>query len=142
METETEMQRAESALLQSVQHYEGVLKFMGQMDQDMGTADPVTLQNFCISLQEFQEQAMQCDRQISALMRGKFLETESIQALTRKRAFLLKEILLLNERITAKATGVKSLLAHELRVLRTGHSALSGYSQSQQPRGRITNCTS
>lgn len=142
MDNQTEMQQLESSLSQSIQHYEGLLKFLQQMDHEMGTANPATLQNFSLSLRELQEQAIHLDRNISVRLNPKVSEHASVQILTAKRQLLLKETLLLNKRITAKASGVKSLIAHEIGRLRTGLSALSGYRQPQHNQGRITNCTS
>jgi len=112
------------------------------MDDEMGMATPAALQNFSISFQELHEQAVQFDRLISAQLDKQSLENESILILAGKRDSLLREILLLNKRITAKASGVKSLIAHEIGKLRTGLSALSGYRQPRHNQGRITNCTS
>lgn len=136
------MEQLESTLVQSVQHYAYFLEFLQKMDDEMGTADPVALQNFNISFHQLHEQAMQFDRILSTQLNSKSLENESILILTEKRNSLLREILRLNKRITAKASGVKSLIAHEIGKLRTGLSALSGYRQPQQNQGKITNCTS
>lgn len=136
------MQQLEADLLQSIRHYEGLLQFLQKMDLDIGTADPVALQNLSIALQELQEQAVQLDQKIAPQLDAKSLKNATIQKLTEKRELLLKELLLLNQRITAKASGVKSLIAHEIGKLRTGLSALSGYRQPQHNQGRITNCTS
>ena len=142
MKNQGEMEQLESALLQSVQHYACFLEFLRKMDDEMGTADPVALQNFSVSFQKLHQQAVQFDQSIAAQLNGKSSENESILILTGKRERLLKEILQLNKRITAKASGVKSLIAHEIGRMRTGLSALSGYRQPQQNQGRITNCTS
>jgi hypothetical protein len=55
---------------------------------------------------------------------------------------LLKEILLLNGRITEKALRVNALIAHEMGKIRNGRSALNSYRQPHHHQGRITNCTS
>ncbi|MBV5329160.1 MAG: hypothetical protein JZU65_16295 [Chlorobium sp.] len=136
------MQQLEADLLLSIQHYEGLLQFLQKMDLDIGTADPAALQNLNRALQELQEQAVQLDQKIAPQLDAKSLKNATIQKLTKKRELLLKELLLLNQRITAKASGVKSLIAHEIGKLRTGLSAMSGYRQPQHNQGRITNCTS
>jgi len=136
------MQQLEADLSQSIQLYEGLLQFLQKMDLDIGTADPVALQNLSRALQELQAQAEQLDQKIAPQLDAKSLKNRTIQQLTEKRELLLKELLLLNQRITAKASGVKSLIAHEIGKLRTGLSALSGYRQPQHNQGRITNCTS
>ncbi len=142
MDTQTEKEQLEASLSQVLQHYESLLKYLQEMDQEMGTASPATLQNFSVSLHEFQEQAMKFDQNVAAHLNEKLLKIESIQILLGKREALLMELLALNTRMTAKAQGVKSLIAHEIGRLHTGLSALSGYRQPQHNQGRITNCTS
>ena len=136
------MQPLESALSQSIQHYACLLTFLQEMDQAMGTADPTALQHFSASLQAFQEQALQVDGDVAAQLNQKSLKTELIQGLVEKREALLKELLALNTNMTAKASGIKSLISHEIGKLHTGLSALNGYRQPQQTQGRITDCTS
>jgi hypothetical protein len=142
MDKQAEREQLASSLSQAIQHYESLLKYLQEMDQEMGTASPDILQNFSVSLHELQEQAMQFDQYVSAHLNEGLLKIESIQMLFGKREALLKEILALNKRMTAKAQGVKSLIAHEIGRLHTGFSALSGYRQPQHNQGRITNCTS
>jgi chromosome segregation ATPase len=142
MEIQSEKEQLAASLSQAIQHYENLLKHLQEMDQEMGTASPDTLQNFSVSLQEFQEQAMLLDRNVAAQLNKELSANESIQSLIGKREALLKEILALNTRMNAKAQGVKSLIAHEIGRLHTGLSALSGYRQPQHNQGRITNCTS
>lgn len=142
METPAGLQPLELSLTQSIQHYEDLRRSMQKMDNEIGTADPVALQDFSIDLNALQERAMDLDRTISVQLNASTLKNSTIQSLTEKRALLIKEILLLNQRITAKASGAKSLIAHEMGQLRTGLAALSGYRQPQHTTGRITNSTS
>jgi hypothetical protein len=142
MKNQGEMEQLASTLSQSIQHYVCFLDFLREMDDEMGTATPVALHNFNLSFQEMHQQAVQFDQSIAAQLNAESLKNESILILAGKRELLLKEILLLNKRITAKASGVKSLIAHEMGKLRTGLSALSGYRQPQYNQGRITDCTS
>lgn len=136
------MQQLERVLSQSIQQYEHILEFMLKMDQEVGSADPEALQNFNDSLNELQQEAMRLDQLLDVRLDQKSTETEPIQSLFAKRLHLLKEILLLNERIVEKGSRVKSLIAHEMGKLRNGLSALSGYKQPQHHQGRIVNGTS
>ena len=141
MNTPEQIQGLESNLTQSIQHYQGLLQFLQEMDHELGTADPVALQNFNLTLNELQEHAKHLDRHILTQINTQSLNSETTQDLIEKRALLVSEVLLLNQRITAKAAGVKSLLAHEMGKLRIGQTALSGYRQPQNNRGRITDST-
>ena len=142
METQSDKEQLTASLSQAIQHYESLLKYLQEMDQEMGTASPDTLQNFSVSMLEYQEQAMQLDQNVAAHLNEDLLKIDSIQSLLGKREALLMELLALNTRMTAKAQGVKSLIAHEIGRLHNGFSALSGYKQPQHNQGRITNCTS
>lgn len=136
------MQQFDSVLSQSIHQYERILDFMQKMDDEMGTAETVALQNFSNYLNELQNEAMRLD-QIIAQFDQKSLKTETMQRLFTQRERLLKEILLLNERIIEKGSRVKSLIAHEMEKFRAGLSALGGYKQQQhQHQGRIINGTS
>lgn len=121
MDTQTKIQQVAASLSQAIQHYAQLLKFLQEMDQEMGTADPAALQNFNASLLAFQEQAMQLDQNVSTQLNKKSLENESIQILIGEREALLKEILALNERMTVKASGIKSLIAHEIGKIGRAH---------------------
>jgi len=136
------MHTFDSMLSRSIQHYQGILQLLEQMEREMGTADPLALQGFSSTLERMQGQAAQLDREIAPLLKAQASKNEQTADLAKQRADLVNEILEVNQRICAKASGVKSLLAHEMGKLRTGLTALSGYRQPQRHRGRITNCSS
>ena len=136
------MQELETMLSQSIQQYECIRDFLRNMDEEVGNADPVTLQNFSDSLHELQAEAMQIDQVLLAQLNKKTKKNEPIQNLIARRELLQQEILLLNTRITEKVSRVKSLIAHEMKKLSKGLSALSGYKQQQHNQGRIVNGTS
>lgn len=136
------MQQLEPVLSQSIQQYERILDFLQKMDGEIGTASPAELLELSESLTDVQSQATQTDQVLLRQLSNSSARTETMQLLIEKRERIMKEILLLNERITAKASGVKSLIAHEMGNLRNGISALNGYRQQQHNQGRIVNSTS
>lgn len=142
MQTQADMQQLRPILDKSIQQYEKILVFLQKMDNETSTASPAELLKLGESLADLQGQATQIDQVLLAQL-GKYpAPTEIIQSLIEKRERTIKEILFLNERITLKASGVKSLISHELGKLRHGLSALSGYKQQQNNQGRIVNSTS
>ncbi|MDP3479595.1 MAG: hypothetical protein Q8R88_07470 [Desulfoprunum sp.] len=142
MNTMIEIQQIEPALRQSIEQYELILAFLQKMETVVGTADAVELQELGATLYELQTQAEQFDRILLAKLKKEPHESDSVQTLRTRHERLLKEVLLANERITAKASGVKSLISHEIGKLRDGLSAMNGYRQQQHNQGRIVNSTS
>lgn len=132
----------ESTLLVSIQQYERIYELLQKMEQDVGTADSDELEAFNQSLQELQAQAINTDQAVNGLLHGTKDSAESVQKLVVQREFLLKAIIDLNKNIAARASGVKSLIAHELSALRSGLSAMNGYRQQQNNQGRIINRSS
>jgi hypothetical protein len=142
MQTKAEMQQLEPVLSQSIQQYEHIFDFLQKMDREIGTASSDELLELSALLSDLQGQATQTDQVLLAQLNKYSVRTETLQSLLDQRERLIKKILLLNEKITTKASGIKSLIAHEMGKLRNGISALSGYTEQQHNQGRIVNSTS
>jgi len=142
MDTDADKGRMEIVLRRSIQHYEQILTLLQTIDDSVGAADAAELLEYGETLAELQLQAEKIDLPLRAGMQGKVETGELLQNLLVDRERLLKGILQVNERITAKASGVKSLIAHEMGKLREGLSALNGYKQQQHTQGRIVNSSS
>lgn len=142
MHTQVALQQIEPILTQSIQQYERILVLLRKIDEVTGTASPAELLELSETLVNLQSQATQSDNILVSQLSKYPARTETLQSLIEKREHIIKEILCLNERITVKASGVKSLIAHEMGKLRHGLSALSGYRQQQHNQGRIVNSTS
>lgn len=142
MNTMIEIQQIEPALRQSIEQYELILAFLQKMETEVGTADAVELQELDATLYELQTQAEQFDQILLAKLKNESHKSELIQKLIARHERLLKEVLLVNERITTKASGVKSLISHEIGKLRDGLSAMNGYRHQPHNQGRIVNSTS
>lgn len=138
----TEMQQLEPALTLSIQQYEHILDFLRKIDREVGIASSDELLEQSALLADLQNHATQTDQVLLSLLNDHLVPTETIQILLSQRELIIKEILLLNAGITEKASGVKSLIAHEIEKLRNGISAMSGYKQHQNNQGRIVDRTS
>jgi hypothetical protein len=136
------MHELEPILLQSIQQHEHLLNLLRKMDAEVSTASPAMVLELSELLSDLQSHAMQTDQALLAELSRQTGHTAQVQYLLDKREQRVKEILLLNEQITAKAIGIKSLLGHEMEKMRNGISALSGYRQQQHNQGRIVNSTS
>jgi hypothetical protein len=135
------MKTLEPILIQSIQQYERILDFLQKMDTEIGTAAPSMVLELSESLAYLQSHATQTDKDLLTQLSKQSPLSEAMQSLLNRREYIVKEILTLNERIKAKAIGIKSLLAHEMEKMRNGISALSGYRQQQHNQGRIVNST-
>jgi hypothetical protein len=135
------MEKIEPVLLQSIQQYERILDFLQKMDTEISTAAPSMVLELSESLAYLQGHATQTDQDLLTQLSKQSPLSEAMQSLLNRREYIVKEILILNERIKAKAIGIKSLLGHEMEKMRNGISALSGYRQQQHNQGRIVNST-
>jgi hypothetical protein len=142
MQTKAEIQLLEPVLLQSIQKYEHILDFLQKIDKEIGAASSDDLLELSAFLADIQSHATQTDQVLLTQLSKHSVLTETMQSLLDKREHITKEILVLNEQITAKASRVKSLIAHEMEKLRNGISALSGYKEQQHNQGRIVNSSS
>ncbi len=131
------MQQFEALLSQSIHEYAEILEFLQKMDEEIGTASPEGLLELGESLAQLQNHAAETDQVLLMQLSKHSALAETMQPLLDRREQIMKEILFLNGRITEKASGVKSLIAHEMEKLRTGLSALNGYKQQQNNQGRI-----
>jgi hypothetical protein len=136
------MEQYEQTLMQSIHQYERILDFLQKMDGEIGAAAPSMVLELSESLAYLQGHATETDQVLLSQLRNQQALPKAMQSLLGKRENIVKEILTLNERIKAKAIGIKSLLGHEMEKMRNGISALSGYRQQQYNQGRIVNSAS
>jgi len=136
------MQHLEASIRDSIRQYGHILTLLHTINAEIGTASAEELQGMNTALTALQEQSKHHDQALGSRLNSEPVRTEAINSLLEKRERLIQEILQLNKNATAKAMGVKSLLAHEIGILRNGQSALSGYRPQQRHQGRIVNSTS
>jgi hypothetical protein len=139
LSTAIAMQRLETELRESFTCYNRILTLLQNIDREVGTASEDELLVMGDSLKDLQASATLIDKTIMAQLQGKRVTNDTLSTLLESRENIVKEILLLNRNIAAKAMGVKTLLAHELATLRSGASAMKGYRQQEYDQGRIVN---
>ncbi len=138
----TEIQQITATLRNSLDQYDRILTLLQVIDREIGPASPTELQKMEESLTVLLRQVSEIDQNVQSQLAIDSQQTEEVRSLLDKRTAIIKAIILLNENITTKAMGVKSLLAHEIGTLRSGLSALKGYRQQDYNQGRIVNGTS
>ncbi len=132
-------QQIEAELSLSLLQYRQVLNHLNKIDEAIGTASSSLLRELCTSLMDLQNRAAQTDEILQQQLPRHSARTAALRSLEEDRRHLIAEIILVNRRVTTKAQGVKTFLAHEIGNLKTGLSAMNGYRQSQGTQGRIVN---
>ena len=113
---------------------------MNKLDQEVGTATAASLSERNNTLTELQSKATQIDQTVIEQLSKQAKSPESLQPLDDQRRRLVAEILFVNKRVTEKAKAVRSYLSFEMKKMRTGMLAMSGYGQQHQlQQGRIVN---
>ena len=138
----TDTQALASALASSIRNYQHILGFLVEMDREIGTASDGRLQSMTETLSKLQSQAADIDKTFLACLDKDSMGSTILQPLMVEREEVIAEILRLNSDVQKKASGVKSLLAHELSALRLGKTAHCGYKSQQANAGRIVDSTS
>lgn len=136
------MQQLESILTYSINHYKQILVLLQDMDVTVGIASKEDLLEMNSTLEDIQHLATNHDQLLLNQLPKLSERSDTLNTLIDKRDRLIREVILMNETITSRAVGVKSLLAHELGKLRSGLSAMNGYKQHEYDQGRIVNSTS
>ena len=135
-----DMQKLEENFLLSIQSYKEILDFLNKLDQEVGTATAASLSERNNTLTELQSKATQIDQTVIEQLSKQAKSPESLQPLDDQRRRLVAEILFVNKRVTEKAKAVRSYLSFEMKKMRTGMLAMSGYGQQHQlQQGRIVN---
>lgn len=142
MAPEKERRQIEATLIQSIQQYENILDLLKEMDKVLVTASPDSMLALNTSFMDLQSQAQAIDQVLKDWLSRDAGSTKDLQSLMDTRKRIMQEIFHLNRSLTVKASGLKSLLAHEMGALRNGRTALGGYRQPQHHQGRFFNGTS
>lgn len=137
-----DIQLLASALAESTDCYRRILDYLQYMKGEIGVASDVQLQAMAESLSHLQTQAREIDETFQGGLNKETVQNEDLSPLWVKREGLIEEIFLLNSEMLKKAMDAKTVLAHELGMLRNGQTALSGYKPQQSGGGRIVNSTS
>ena len=133
-------------LKEKIQHsiclYEQMRESMKRLDLEIGTASPAALTKFNTTLSEHFNTAEKIEHELFVQLSTSSDRIDEVRSLIEVRENILKEILLLNQRITSKASGIRSFISHKTKSLQSGVSAMKGYTQVYHNQGRIVNSTS
>jgi hypothetical protein len=136
---QTDIQSLVVAVTNSLSQYGEIYVHLEQMNRDIGSIPEAEMLDLITSLQVLQGQAKETDSLILAGLDKDVTTNRLLQPLLVKRDGLVRKIIALNTEVQQKAKDAKSLLAHELVMLRRGQAALSGYKPQQAAIGKIVN---
>jgi hypothetical protein len=131
-----------SALNDSIRHYNFVLDFLIDMDRAIAQASDDQLLTMSAILCDLQAQARVIDQRFLPQLNREVAANKILRPLLAAREKVVLEIVGRNKQLNIKAIGLKSLLASELRALRQGQTALSGYKSQQYTGGGIVDNSS
>lgn len=137
-----ETQQLKEKILQSIHLYEQMLEYMKKLEMEIGTASPAALTKFNATLSEHFTTAEKIEHDLFVQLSTSSDKVDEFKSLIEMRENILKDILLLNQQITSKASGIRSFISHKTKSLQSGFSAMKGYKQAYQNQGRIVNSTS
>lgn len=138
----TDIQPLASAITTSLSHYGRIYDHLLLINRDIGSVSETEMQSQIESLEELQRQARETDTIIFAGLNKEMATSCDLLPLLEKREGLVREIISLNNEVQKKAKDARSLLAHELVMLRRGQAALCGYKPQQEVFGKIVNNSS
>ncbi len=136
-----EAEQIKEKLRHLIQLYENILSEMQRIEVGIGTASPAALIKFNKNMMEQHDTAAKIEHDLSILLSPSSNKLEDFRLLIEMREKLLKDIMVLNQRITTKAKGIRSFINHEMKRLHSGLSAMRGYKQAHHNQGRIVNST-
>lgn len=142
MNTEIDVKQVEAKLIQSITQYERILEYMRKLENEVGTASHQALTKSNETLVELQNSAAEFEQDLFLNLLALPDKSASLHVLMDTRQQLLQDILSLNQRIVTKTSQIKSFIAHEIKKLLSGRSAMNGYKQPHFNQGRIVNSTS
>lgn len=138
----TDMLQLETDLRDSINAYNQIFVLLTHIGDKLGTASQDELLVMNATLESLQGQATQRDQSIMERLQKLSAKNDTLEALLKGHGIVIKEILVLNDSVTAKAMAVKSHIAHEIGTLHSGISMIKGYNQHGNEQGRIINRSS
>lgn len=118
---------------ESIQHYEDILAMFETINHDQGSYNPTTLHARSTELLHLQEQVVLADRELSDSMAR--IDPDSTDhpldvVLVEKRKEIMHQIYIHNRSLLASIQNIQSLLAHEIKEMQGGRTAMNGYRQA------------
>jgi hypothetical protein len=121
-----------SLLQSSVKRYEDILSLFTAISSETGDSNLETLHAGGMELVQLQEQAALADQLLISMMQ-EMAPDRLNHSLLAKRQDVIHKILTHNRSLLSTAKNIKSLLAHDLKEIQGGRTALSGYQRQTNP---------
>lgn len=127
------MENIDTLLLASIRRYENILALFATFSTETDN-NPATLHMRGTTLLQLQEEAALADADLAIILLEMSSTLPSAQLaahpLLNKRKDIMQQVLDNNRSLLATINNIKSLLAHEIKELQSGRTALSGYRQT------------
>ncbi|MBA3005645.1 MAG: hypothetical protein FP810_03465 [Desulfocapsa sp.] len=123
----------DTLLQTSVNRYEDILALFEAINHDRGDNTPSTFDSSGTEILQMQEKAALADQELIAIlkeMEPTFSAHLSSHPLMDRRQKLMQQILTHNRSFLSVINNIKSLLAHDIKAIQGGRTALNGYRQS------------
>lgn len=140
MET-IEITRLESLTQHSIRQHIEMVELLRPLQRQLEAPAHETVTRFNILFNSMQREMKITDKQLIEQLKLAVFPVNVTQLLGR-RQLLQKEILHMIKQTSLRAGSVKSLMADEIRSVRNGRKALSGYKIQPDRQGKIVNRTS
>ncbi|MDD3815242.1 MAG: hypothetical protein PHZ02_11445 [Desulfocapsaceae bacterium] len=133
----------DALLLSSIECYEDILALFEAISHDRGDNSLSTLGSKGTEILQLQEKAALADQELIATLKEMDPAVSahlSSHPLMDKRQKLMQQILPHNRSLLSVINNIKSLLAHDIKSIQGGRTALNGYRQTTSPQnGGILN---
>ena len=140
MET-TDITPLESLTQHSIRQHIEMVELLRPLQRQLEAPSHETVTRFNILFNSMQREMKITDKQLVEQLKLAVFPINITQLLGR-RQLLQKEILQMLKQTSSRAGSVKSLMADEIRSVKNGRKALSGYKIQPERQGKIVNRTS
>lgn len=128
------MENLDTLLLDSIKRYENILALFATFSTETESNNPATLHTRGTTLLQLQEEAALADADLAIALQemSSTLSSNQLAAhpLLNKRKDIMQQVLDNNRSLLTTINSIKSLLAHEIKELQSGRTALTGYRQT------------
>lgn len=125
--------KLDTLLLCSIGRYEEILTLFETLNSDAGDKSPATLDSRGSEVLQLQAQATLADQELITIL-SELDPAESAQlaahSLMAQRHEIMQRILVQNRSLLSGIKNIQSLLAHEIKEIQGGRTALNGYRQT------------
>ncbi len=127
-------------LKKSVAQYRAIVDFISAAAEMLARAQPHDTKLYCGRLQVMQDEAKHTDLALADLFAADNMDWQALP-LFRERLALMREVVEHNRLLFPKINGMMSVISAEIRQIKEGAAAMSGYKMTQKRAGGILNNT-